>query len=207
MVAMTSAPRSGPDAWDQVYETPPAWDIGRPQPALAALFESGTVRGRVLDIGCGTGEHVLLAASHGLDATGVDVSAAAVEMARRKAAERGVSAVRFVVGDVLWPATVESLDGPYDTVTDCGVFHVFSDEDRTRYVASVRALLRAGGTYVMLVFSDEEPAGWGPRRVSQDEIRTALGHGWQISSIEPTHMETRIQPARPRCWLTIATAI
>jgi SAM-dependent methyltransferase len=206
MVSMTSAPRSGPDAWDQMYETPPAWDIGRPQPALVSLFASGAVRGRVLDIGCGTGEHVLLAASYGLDATGVDVSAAAVDMATRKAAERGVSGVRFVVGDVLRPATVSSLDGPYDTVTDCGVFHVFSDEDRLLYVASVRDLLRAGGTYVMLVFSDEEPPGWGPRRVSQGEIRAALDHGWRIESIEPTHMETRIQPARPRCWLTIATA-
>jgi len=207
MVTMTSAPRSGPDAWDQMYETPPAWDIGRPQPALLALFESGTVRGRVLDIGCGTGEHVLLAASHGLDATGVDVSAAAVGMARSKATERDVSGIRFVVGDVLQPATVEALDGPYDTITDCGVFHVFSDEDRARYVASVRELLRTGGTYVMLVFSDEEPAGWGPRRVSQDEIRAALGHGWQISSINPTHMDVRIPSVRPHCWLTIATAI
>ena len=137
----------------------------------------------------------------------MDVSAAAVELATRKAAERGASGVRFVVGDVLQPATVASLDGPYDTVTDCGVFHVFSDEDRPRYVASIRELLRAGGTYVMLVFSDEEPPGWGPRRVAQGEIRAALGQGWRIESIEPTHMEVRIESVRPRCWLTIATAV
>src|SRR5262245_61449495 len=71
MVTMTSAPRSGPDAWDLMYQTPPAWDIGRPQPALLALASSGALHGRVLDIGCGTGEHVLMAAAHGLDATGV----------------------------------------------------------------------------------------------------------------------------------------
>jgi cyclopropane fatty-acyl-phospholipid synthase-like methyltransferase len=190
-----------------MYQTPPAWDIGRPQPALLSLASSGALAGRVLDIGCGTGEHVLMAALHGLDATGVDVSAEAVRRATRKAAERGVTQVRFVVGDVLQPATVQSLDGPFDTIIDCGVFHVFSDDERTRYVTSVRALLRDGGRYVMLVFSDEEPPGWGPRRITQDEIRAALVRGWRIESIDSAHMQTRMQPAQPRCWLTIATAI
>jgi cyclopropane fatty-acyl-phospholipid synthase-like methyltransferase len=109
-----------------------------------------------------------------------------------------------VVGDVLsrssrpWAA--------FDTITDCGVFHVFSDEDRPRYVARLRSLLVVGGRYLMLVFSDEEPPGWGPRRVSQDEIRAALSDGWRIESIEAAQMEVRLAPHEVRCWLTIAIA-
>src|ERR1700735_2878166 len=52
----------------------PPWDIGHPQPAFLALARSGELRGRVLDIGCGTGEHALMAAGLGLDATGIDVA-------------------------------------------------------------------------------------------------------------------------------------
>jgi hypothetical protein len=41
----------------------PPWDTGAPQPALLALAKAGALRGRVLDIGCGTGEHTLMAAA------------------------------------------------------------------------------------------------------------------------------------------------
>ena len=48
------------------------WDIGRPQSAFRELADRGRLIGRVLDVGCGTGEHALMAAALGLDATGVD---------------------------------------------------------------------------------------------------------------------------------------
>ncbi len=89
-MAMTTRP---PD-WDAVYEasTPPPWDIGRPQPTFVRLADSGLLCGRVLDVGCGTGEHALLAAACGADVVGVDVSPRAINQARGKAAERGVTA-------------------------------------------------------------------------------------------------------------------
>lgn len=130
-----------------------------------------------------------MAASLGLDATGVDVSPIAIRMAEEKAASRGVAPVRFVAGDVLLPAARTALAGPYDTIIDCAVFHSVSDEDRPAYVDGLRSLLSAGGRFVMVVFSDEEPADWGPRRISQAEIRTALGDGWRIESIEPVMMD------------------
>ena len=83
-------------SWDEAYagDKPPPWDIGRPQPAFVRLADQGLLAGRVLDSGCGTGEHTLLAAAHGATATGVDVSARAIALARAKAAGRGL-AVRF----------------------------------------------------------------------------------------------------------------
>ena len=61
--------------WDSSYTGPsPPWDIGRPQPALLRLADAGALTGALLDAGCGTGEHTILAAQQGADALGIDVS-------------------------------------------------------------------------------------------------------------------------------------
>jgi len=176
-----------PRSWDDAYamDRPPAWDIGRPQPAFLRLADRGLLAGRLLDSGCGTGEHTLLAAARGAEATGIDVSARAIELARAKAAERG-SAARFETGDVL---RLGDLGLTFDTVLDSGVFHVFSDEDRVRYVASLAAALRPGGHCYLMCFSDRQPGDAGPRRVSQDELRAAFGAGWAVASIEAESFE------------------
>src|SRR5436305_5539045 len=82
--------------FDAMYEGTPPWDIGRPQPTFVELAERGAFRGRVLDVGCGTGEQALLAAGLGLDASGVDASPTAIAQAEQKATERGLNA-RFLV--------------------------------------------------------------------------------------------------------------
>jgi SAM-dependent methyltransferase len=195
-------PRSAAE-FDDAYDGTPPWNIDRPQPALAAVAEAGGWHGRVLDVGCGTGEHALLAAARGLDATGVDQSPKAIERARRKAADRGLD-VRFVVGDAL---DLPALQTRYDTIVDCGLFHVFEDDDRRRYIESVTATTDAGASFVMLCFSDSEPSGWGPRRISRDEIATSLAGGWEIESIEPASLETVIRPEPVRAWVTRARRV
>src|SRR5271165_4880300 len=77
--------RLGPmtSSWDPVYlaAAPPPWDIGRAQPAFVRLAEAGRLTGRVLDVGCGTGEQTLMAAAHGAEAIGVDIARTAIERA------------------------------------------------------------------------------------------------------------------------------
>jgi cyclopropane fatty-acyl-phospholipid synthase-like methyltransferase len=168
--------------WDSAYEGSPApWDIGRPQPAFVRLAEAGLLSGRLLDAGCGTGEHALLAAAHGADAMGVDLSTLAIEKARAKAAERGLTA-RFEVADALH---LELLAERFGTVIDSGLFHVFDDADLPRYVTSLAAVVEPGGTYYMMCFSDKQPGVWGPRRVREEEIRAAFTDGWEIVSLTP----------------------
>ena len=168
--------------WDSAYQdNRPPWDIGRPQPTFARLAAGGLLSGRVLDAGCGTGEHVLLAAAHGAAAMGVDLSAVAIEKARGKAAERGLTA-RFEAADALH---LDRLGETFDTVLDSGLFHVFDDADRARYVRSLAAVLEPGGTYYMMCFSDSQPGIWGPRRVRREEIEQAFADGWEIVGLTP----------------------
>jgi len=191
-----------PRSWDDAYtgDRAPPWEIGRPQPAFVRLADQGLLAGRLLDSGCGTGEHTLLAAARGAEATGIDVSARAIGLARAKAAGRGLAA-RFETGDVL---RLGDLGLTFDTVIDSGVFHVFSDEDRIRYVASLASVLRPGGRCYLICFSDRQPGDAGPRRVSQDELRAAFGDGWAIASIEAETFEINramLDFASAQAWL------
>ncbi len=100
---------------DELYASGrPAWDIGRPQPAFLALADGWHIRGRVLDVGCGTGEHVLLAAERGLDATGVDRDAQPGDTGPHRVT-RDEIVTAFGAGwrvDSLEPATINTLPDP-----------------------------------------------------------------------------------------------
>jgi cyclopropane fatty-acyl-phospholipid synthase-like methyltransferase len=182
--------------FDASYADTPPWDIGRPQPAFLELAEGGGLRGRVLDIGCGTGEHALLAARLGYESTGIDAAQAAIAIAEGKARDRGLTA-RFLVRDA---RQLAGLNEQFDTVLDCGLFHVFEDDDRVRYVDSLRAVLPSGGRMYVLCFSDRQPGDWGPRRVTEDEIKTSFRDGWQVDSIEASKIDTNIHPDGALAW-------
>ncbi|HEX8005044.1 MAG TPA: class I SAM-dependent methyltransferase [Trebonia sp.] len=189
--------------FDAAYRGTPPWETGRPQPAFADLADAGAIRGQVLDVGCGTGEHALMAAGLGLPATGVDASPTAIEIARRKATERKLPA-RFVVHNAL---DLGALALQFDTVIDSALFHIFTDEERLRYVSSLREVVPRGGRYFMLCFSDRQPPGFGPRRVSREEIETTFADGWRIDEITPATMDVTIDPAGVRAWRTSITRI
>jgi cyclopropane fatty-acyl-phospholipid synthase-like methyltransferase len=178
----------------------PPWEIGRSQPAFRTLADTAAFRGRVLDVGCGTGEHALLAAGLGLDVTGVDINDGALRVAARKAAERGL-AVRFQHLDARRLA--ELGDELFNTVLDCGLFHALEGADRVAYVAGLHAVLHAGGRFFMLCYSSSQQDV--PHRVSLGDILDAFANGWQIDSVEPAMIDTNIHPAGARGWLARLT--
>ena len=100
-------------------------------------------------------------------------------MARRKASERGVNA-DFQVLDAL---TLDTSGEVFDTVLDSGLFHVFDDDARVRYVRALHAVLRPDGHLHLMCFSDRQPGDWVPRRVTEGELRAAFGPGWRIDSL------------------------
>jgi SAM-dependent methyltransferase len=175
------------EQWDASYrqDTPPPWDLGRPQPMVAELVEQGRLTGDLFDAGCGTGEHSLLAAARGAVVFGMDLSRVAIERAREKAVQRGLSA-RFEAGDVL---QADLPSAAFDVVLDSGLFHSFDDTDRVRYVDLLRRVTRIGGVVYLMCFSDRQPGDWGPRRVTRAELEDAFGVGWSIESVEPAVFE------------------
>jgi 2-polyprenyl-3-methyl-5-hydroxy-6-metoxy-1,4-benzoquinol methylase len=184
--------------FDEAYGGVPNWEIGRPQREFVALEEAGEIRGDVLDVGCGTGENALFLAGRGHKVWGVDFVPRAIELARQKARERALP-VTFLVQDAL---ALEKIGRTFDTVIDSGLFHALSDPERTRFVRNLAAVVRPGGTYFMLALSELEPGDYGPRRVTQKEIRAAFEDGWRIDWIRAAIFEGLKQPAGYRAWLS-----
>jgi SAM-dependent methyltransferase len=191
-------------SFEQLYAGQPRWEIGRPQKALLAVADR--ITGAVLDSGCGTGENALLFAGRGQKVTGIDFLPEPITLAKQKATERGLTAT-FLVMDAL---ALKELPEVFDSAIDSGLFHVFGDEDRRRYVGGLASVLKPGGRLFLLCFSDAEPGEQGPRRVSRREIEDAFAEGWVVESIEPTRFEVRPDPndisfgdGGPRAWFVV----
>ncbi|WP_421874725.1 class I SAM-dependent methyltransferase [Mycolicibacterium wolinskyi] len=176
--------------FDEAYESRTApWVIGEPQPAIVELERRGLIRGKVLDAGCGTGEHTMLLTRLGYDVLGIDFSPQAIAQARENAAQRGVDA-RFAVAD----ATRLDAEPGYDTIIDSALFHIFDDTDRPAYVASLHTACRPGGYVHVLALSDAG-RGFGPE-VSEDVIRGAFADGWELEALDTTTYRGVVGPAQ-----------
>jgi cyclopropane fatty-acyl-phospholipid synthase-like methyltransferase len=191
-------------AFENLYAGPAPWDIGRPQGHYVAVAEQ--VKSPVLDAGCGTGEHALFFAARGHKVVGIDFVDEAIRRARRKAAERGLS-VDFLVKDA---TALEGWGERFASVIDSGLFHVFSDEDRRRYVRGLAQVLESGGQLFLMSFSDEEPGDEGPRRISRQELYDAFADGWEIESLQLTSCEVRpdftemkFSEGGPKVWFAV----
>jgi len=116
--------------------------------------------------------------------------------------------VAFRVQDAL---TLVESDERFATVIDSGLFHVFADDDRQKYVRGLAHVLQPGGRLFLMCFSDEEPGTVGPRRVSRQELYDAFAEGWEVESIEPAQFAVNpkftgatFSEGGPKAWFAIA---
>jgi cyclopropane fatty-acyl-phospholipid synthase-like methyltransferase len=192
------------ETFENFYAGPAPWDIDKPQAMFAAVADR--IASPVLDAGCGTGEHALFLAARGHHVTGIDFVGQAIQRARRKAAERGLS-VNFVVKDA---TRLGDWCDRFASAIDCGLFHVFSDDDRRRYVQGLTQVLEPGGRLFLMCFSDEEPGTEGPRRVSRQELYDAFADSWEVESVQPSQFEinpefteVKFSEGGPKAWLAV----
>ena len=128
-----------------------AWParIEREWPFLEEVLSSGPSR-RVLDVGCGTGEHARFLAEHGFEVVGLDASEEMIEKAREGELPPGV---RFVVGDL---AEVESLvEGEFGGAICLGNMlpHVVDVESLARGFGGLRRRLAPGAPLLLQILN------------------------------------------------------
>ena len=190
--------------FENAYAGQAPWDIGKPQKPFLDVADQ--ISGSILDAGCGTGDTALFFAGRGHPVTGIDFLEVPIERAKRKAADRSLR-VTFLVKDAL---TLKDWSERFDNVIDSGLFHVFSDEHRKKYVEGLATVLKPGGRLFLLCFSDEEPGTHGPRRVSQQGLQDAFGRGWSIESLSRARAEVRsdfeqfgFSEGGPKVWFVV----
>lgn len=189
--------------WDDVYreegrfEGPPPWNIGEPQPELAALIRAGKVRSDVLDAGCGVAELSLALAAQGYTVVGIDLTPTAVAAASKAAAERGLTTATFVQGDI---TSFTGYDGRFNTIIDSTLFHSIPVEGRDGYLHSVHRAAAAGANFYILVFAKGAfPADLEtkPNEVDEDELRAAVSQYFEIDEIRPAFIHSQMQQFPP----------
>ncbi len=168
--------------WDKIYRAYPLhqipWHSGKPDRHLVRLVNQRKIRkGRVLDMCSGDGTNSLYLASRGFESYGVDISGTAVRIARERCQKRKLRCT-FEVGDVL----KFSFKGPFDFVFDRGCFHHIAKKEKPTYIASLKRLLRPGGKFFLLCFSDKNPPF--KKNLTKEDIRHYFGRDFRIHFIK-----------------------
>lgn len=183
--------------FDSSYYGKPPWDIDRPQQAFIQISKEYSNLGSILDIGCGTGEHAIFFNLLGYDVTGIDASTKAIELAKEKATKNNIE-IAFFVKDALY---LTGFENKFNTIIDSGVFHIFSDADRRIYILNLLKVLKKDGLLFILCFSEWEPPGYGPRRITEQEIHKSFRNGWKIIDVEESIFETNFPENKSLAWL------
>ena len=189
--------------WDGAYkgeagfEGEPPWNIGEPQPELAALAKAGKFKSDVLDAGCGHAELSLALASEGYTVVGLDLSPTAIAAANSAAQVRGLSTASFAQADI---TSFTGYDGRFNTVIDSTLFHSLPVEGRDGYLKSIHRASAPGAHLYVLVFAKGAfPAEveTKPNEVSEVELRDAVSKYWEVDDIRPAFVHARgmVMPA------------
>jgi SAM-dependent methyltransferase len=177
--------------WDSAYRQQagftgqPPWNIGEPQPELAAIIGSDVINDDVLDAGCGHAELALALAAQGHLVVGIDLAPTAVAAATSAAAERGLNNATFVCDDI---TAFRGYDGRFGTIFDSTLFHSLPVEGRDGYLSSIHRAAAPGARYYVLVFargafpSDIETK---PHEVSESELRAAVSRYFTVDEVRP----------------------
>jgi SAM-dependent methyltransferase len=173
--------------WDSKFRSGSAmieWDKNwRPALKLQEAVEQGVIQpGRVIELGCGSGNDAIYLARQGFEVTAVDLAPTALSLAARKAEQAGVQ-VNWVLADAL---ALPEL-GSFDFIFDRGCYHWVRHVNAAAYVESLRRLSRPGARCLILSFNRDGPGG-----VREHQMRDDFSALFDFERLEEGGIENRL---------------
>jgi len=203
--------------WDAAWQPPAAvgWEARYQETAVEqlpwfyaeldadfaqAIKANACTSGSVLDMGCGPGTQAIALAKRGFAVTASDISASAVESARKLAASEHAE-INFLVDDVL----DSRLDDAFDLMLDRGIFHCFPESaDQQAYLATVRRLLKPDGLLLLKCFHRDETCEMGPPcRYDETDIRRLFAEGFELIEARDTQFHSAVMETPPKALFCI----
>ena len=148
------------------------WNLETPPEVLVTAVTANISKTcKVIELGCGAGNYVIHFSKLGYDCTGVDISENAIRLAGISASTAGAGC-KFIVADVT--GDLSEWASTFDFVYDWELLHHIIPEDREKYVDNVHRLLNAGGRYLSVCFSEEDPQFGGSGKYRKTPLGTVL---------------------------------
>jgi SAM-dependent methyltransferase len=148
------------------------WNLEEPPETLVNLVESEWILPcKAVDLGCGAGNYAVWLASKGFDVTGVDISPKAIELANRLAGKKGVQC-HFMARDLM--GEPGELAASFDFAYDWEVLHHVFPEHREKYVRNIHRIVRPGGKYWSVCFSEQDTDFGGGEKYRKTPLGTTL---------------------------------
>lgn len=143
------------EIWSDLHKTYKQQDwIDKPSIFAEQAIAYFPKKGKVLELGAGQAQDSCFFASHGYVVTAIDIEETALELARQKAADKGVKVDLKSVDlrDEL-PFESECFDVVYAHLS----LHYFDKETTVRLVGEIQRVLKKGGVFAFFVNSVNDP--------------------------------------------------
>ncbi|RIK79466.1 MAG: hypothetical protein DCC68_13195 [Planctomycetota bacterium] len=208
--AMNSPQDFAEPDWNARYvsgDTP--WDTGQPSSELRRVVEETDElpRGRLLELGCGTGTNAIYLAERGFRVTAVDGAHEAIARANERVERRGIDGpalpVSFHLANVVdLPSALEAdYFEPFDVLFDRGCYHCVRRAGLGAFQAMLARVTRTGTLFLLLAGNaNESREGRGPPTVSEAELRADLGGLFEFVRVSEFRFDDIGDGSRPLGW-------